>query len=50
MGLNAIGFCSLDERVREHAGLDRYQVDLVSVIREISTSVGCRNHIFGEFR
>ena len=35
---------------RERAGLDRYKVDLVRVILEISTSVACRNHISGEFR
>ena len=34
---------------RERAGLDRYKADLVSVIRDISTSEGCRNHLSGEF-
>ena len=34
---------------RERAGLDRYKADLVSVIREISTSVGCRKHISASF-
>jgi glycosyltransferase involved in cell wall biosynthesis len=35
-------------QLRERAGLDRYKKDLVSVIRELYTSVGCRNHISGE--
>jgi Glycosyl transferases group 1 len=35
---------------RERAGLDRYKADLVSVIRNISTSECSRNHISGEFR
>ena len=35
---------------RERAGLDRYKSDLVSVIRDLSTSVGCRNYLSGESR
>jgi len=37
-------------QLRERAGLDRYQADLISVIWEIFGSVSCRNHISGEFR
>jgi Glycosyl transferases group 1 len=35
---------------RKHAGLDRYKADLVSVIRDISTSDGFRKHMFGDLR